>query len=184
MDEIQPTNRRTVLQRGLGFIAAAVGLELIDPGARAHAEIVKSGEQTGLTGGKVLRFHVTRWHTHAHAHRPGQLPGHNERMNRQGELLDPVTRQMSGEFFATCFCPTTSFGGPSGSGAGIEFHTFRLGTDTLFGMGAPGTLPGGAQMHAIVGGTGRFAGARGSYVVNPSSTKGKGEEVEIVITIN
>jgi hypothetical protein len=189
MDEIRPINRRTVLQRGLGFLAAALGLEVIDPRARAQAEILATppGEvpeiQSTTQAGKVLRFYAARWQAHPQGHKSGQLPSLSDRMDRQGELFDTFTKRKAGEFYATRFCPAASFGGPSSSGAGIELHTFRLGADTLFGMGSSSAQPSSPQLHAIVGGTGRFAGIKGSYLVKQDSVRGNGDVAEIVLTI-
>lgn len=189
MDEIQPINRRTVLQRGLGFLAAVLGLEVINPSAKAQAELLANPagdvpeSQSATQAGQVLRFYAARWQAHPQGRKPGQLPAWSERMDRQGDLFDTFTKQKAGEFYATRFCPAASFGGPSSSGAGIELHTFRLGTDTLFGMGSSSALPGGPQLHAIVGGTGRFAGIRGSYLVSQKSVSGNGDLAEIVLTI-
>jgi hypothetical protein len=47
---------------------------------------------------------------------------------------------------------------------GLEYHSFNLQKGTILGLGT-GT-GGGESMFAIVGGTGSYAGARGTYVAH------------------
>lgn len=101
-------------------------------------------------------------------------------MDRQGDLLDAPNGQKAGEFYATCFGQAASFGARPSKSPTVELHTFRLGTDTVFGMGSCSSVRGSQELHAIVGGTGRFAGMRGTYNVNQSGSQ---EYVEIVLTI-
>src|SRR5262245_50007166 len=106
MDEIRPINRRTVLQRGLGFLAAMLGLEVIDPRAKAQAEILASAAgdtpeiQSATQAGQVLRFYAARWQAHPQGNKLGQLPASSERLDRQGELFDTLTKRKAGEFYA------------------------------------------------------------------------------------
>ena len=183
MEETKAVNRRTVLQRGIGFLAAIAGLEVLEARANAQAEPAVPKPPNTTSKSQVLRFHGRHWQTHAHGHAPGQLPGSHERMNRHGDLLDPITQKKAGDYYASCFCPAASFGATSSSGAGVELHTLRLGEDTLFGMGSAPALSGGTQLHAIVGGTGQFAGARGSFLVTQKPVSQVGSDVEIVLTI-
>jgi len=64
----------------------------------------------------------------------------------------------------------------------MELHTFTFGEDTLYGMGSS-TSVGLGQVFAILGGTGRFTGARGSYVISPAAGDSKHDYTEINITI-
>ena len=110
-----------------------------------------------------------------------------ERGQRQvvfGELLDgPVGAAgvKVGEFYATCTCVNAPFGaGPLAAGF-VEHHSLNLGDGTLTGMG---TSHGEESTFAIVGGTGRYAGARGSYVARqlPVELGGDGT-AELVLTV-
>ena len=170
----KPTNRRTVLRRGLIFLAGAAGLQLADKEARAGHEPAPEG------GAKTLRFCARLRQAHQQGQRPGALPVWNGRTNTQGELLDAVSGKRVGAFYATAFCPEASFGGQANIGATIELHTFTLNDGMLFGMGSAAANAAGPQQHAILGGTGRFAGARGICVVSLGSTTGE-QTVELVI---
>ncbi len=177
MEQIQPINRRTLLQRGLVLLAGALGLEVVEPGSRAQAALVAQSD------GAPLRLYARRWQGHPHGLEAGELPASSGRLNRQGELLAAPNGEKIGEFQTTCFCQEGSFGACAAKGASIELQTFKLGEDTLFGMGCFNPTARTAQLQAIVGGTGRFAGARGSYRINRAAGKGSGDNVEIVLTI-
>jgi hypothetical protein len=170
----QPTNRRTLLHRGLIFLAGAAGLQLADKEVRAGTGPAPE------EGSKTLRFCARRWQAHSQGQRPGQLPARQGRTNTHGELLDAATGKKVGEFYATSFCPEASFGGQANIGAAIELQTFTFSDGILFGMGSAASGAAGPQHHAILGGTGRFAGARGICVVSPGSRTGE-ETVELVI---
>jgi hypothetical protein len=176
-ESIKPMNRRSLLQRGAVFIAGILGLEVVEPRSHAEEPLVPKGS------GQKLRLYARRWQTHAHGHEPGELPSGNGRLNRTGVLLTRPDGQKEGEFYATCFCPAAPFGGAHGAAGNIELHSFHLRTGSLFGIGSANPALGTSQLHAIVGGTGRFAGARGSYAVNRNSNTSNGDNVEIVITI-
>jgi hypothetical protein len=90
----------------------------------------------------------------------GQGPASGERTALSGELLDG-RGALLGEFFAS----QTAFGSPADHASGVpvvETHTFRLADGTIHGMGT--AAADGDSVFAIVGGTGRYLGARGSYV--------------------
>lgn len=100
---------------------------------------------------------------------------------RRCELLDGPDGARVGEFFASGFQLETAFGPLPAAPSNIELHTFRLGEDVLFGIGAP--VPRGRERtHAVLGGTGRFAGARGSYVERDVDGGARGR-VEFVVTL-
>ena len=54
----------------------------------------------------------------------------------------------------------------SGHGGEMHLHTFDLGDGMILGLGSGG-LEGSA--YAIVGGTGRYAGATGAYAIRPAN---------------
>jgi hypothetical protein len=75
-------------------------------------------------------------------------------------LLDRPGGVKIGEFFSALFALGSPFGTPDATQ--LEYHTFNLHDGTIIGLGTAGA--GGESEYAIVGGTGRFAGARGTYV--------------------
>lgn len=172
----QSNRRRTLLQRGLVAAAAALGLATGNRRASASAE-ESPPRAPRLEGGRTLRLYG-RGRTVASSGKSAA-----SRSLRRFELLDRPDGAPVGEFFATGFQLETAFGPLPAASSNVELHTFRLGEDTLFGMGAPSPR-GRERTHAVLGGTGRFAGARGSYVERDveGGAPGRGR-VEFVVTL-
>lgn len=160
--------RRTLLQRGLVLLTGALGVG-------AAARKVGSAEAPASKPDPTLRLHGRRG--------PAPPPGRSgERLVRYGELLDGPDGKRIGEFFTSGFCLETPFGPQAVAPSNLEFQTFQLPEGTLFGIGAAG--PGAERTLAILGGTGRYAAARGSYVERevPSATPGR-DAVEFVLSL-
>jgi hypothetical protein len=86
-----------------------------------------------------------------------------------------------GRFFTSGFCLETPFGPQAAAASNLEFQTFELDGGTLFGIGA--SAGGGERTLAVLGGTGRFAAVRGSYVEKEvPSAHGRGA-VEFVFSL-
>jgi hypothetical protein len=176
METEEKPKRRTLLQRGLVAIGAAIGVGAGLRRASAWADAGPDPRPPASEGGRTLRLHG-RGRTVATA---GKSAG--SRSLRRYELLDGPGGRPVGEFFASGFQLETPFGPQPAAASNIELHTFRLGEDTLFGIGAPAPR-GPERTHAILGGTGRFAGARGSYVEREvHGAPGRGR-VEFVVTL-
>jgi len=162
--------RRTLLQRGLMLLTGALGM-----GTVAHK--VEGAESPAPKTDPTLRLHGRRGQA------PSRLPGKSgERLVRYGELLDGPDGKRIGQFFTSGFCLETPFGPQPVAASNLEFQTFQLPEGTLFGIGAAG--PGAERTLAILGGTGRFSAARGSYVERevPSPTPGR-DAVEFVLSL-
>lgn len=105
------------------------------------------------------------------------------RVVRRLELLEAPDGAVVGEFIATSLGGGASFGAPAPQGACVELQTFRIGEDTLLGMGAEPARA-GERAYALLGGTGRFAGARGTCleraVGDGAATRG---QVEFLVTL-
>ena len=87
----------------------------------------------------------------------GDLPVEGERISVRGDLVDESDEPV-GEFFAAGFA--IGGGVHPAQGERIELHTFKLRDGTIIGSGAAGAV----GTFAILGGTGRYASARGTYV--------------------
>jgi len=162
--------RRTLLQRGLVLLTGAFG---VGAGARAAESTVAPAEEAGR-----ITFYGRRGQA------PSRLPGRSgARLVRSGEILDRPDGKRIGQFFASGFCMETPLGPEVAAPSNLEFQTFHLPEGTLFGIGAAGGR--GERTLAILGGTGRFAAARGSYVEREVGPAVPGREaVEFVLTIN
>lgn len=153
-DAIETSSRRNVLVRGLVLVGGAVGL-----GAARRAESAQAA--TSEAKGSELRLYGRNFHLHAPSHVRGQVPAGGDRHSGYGELLSKPGGKVVGHFTAAHLTHQSPFAAAASS---LEIHTFTLKTGTIHGLG---TVTRGAEGHfVILGGTGRFAGARGSYVAH------------------
>jgi hypothetical protein len=163
MDDRIDLSRREMLQRGLVLVAAGCGLA-------ASGELVPAiaGAATAPEKG-TFTVAGRDWRSSPSGRDPGAPPGHGERATLCGELLaEDGTR--AGTFRGTSFFVEGAFAGSED--AGLEFHTFSLPEGTIAGMGVAGA---GASAFTVVGGTGRYAGARGTYVGEQSPLEAGGD---------
>jgi hypothetical protein len=137
-DSTMETTRRGILGRGLMLLGGIAGLGAV--GARGGGDLVLYARN--LTGGRRL----------------GDLPRDGDRLSVRGDLLAQPDGEQVGEFHAAAF----ALGGAEhpAEGERLELHTFKLRDGSLFGTGTAGA----EGVFAVVGGTGHYAGARGTYV--------------------
>ncbi|HEX6351321.1 MAG TPA: hypothetical protein VF160_18250 [Candidatus Dormibacteraeota bacterium] len=145
--------RRSVLGRGalmLGSLAGALG-------ALTVGERIKSPPALPMV------LEGADWHLQAADLARGRPPKPGDRVTVYGRLLP------EGEFHATSIYLDTAV-----SGAVMEIHNFTLPEGTLVGIGA--ARPDLESAFTIVGGSGRYQGATGSYlaVQEPLETGGAG----------
>ncbi len=156
------TTRRTVLTRGLAVAAGALGASVAASGAVLGAVPTTSASTMTLIV-RDVRFRASGTTV-------GALHASREPASPHGTLVD-ATGQTVGSFSA---------GVLAGSGGGIAVQRFTLADGTILGMGSGGLQ--GAE-YAIVGGTGRYAGATGSYTSQlTSGERGKDAAFEINLT--
>jgi hypothetical protein len=177
-------SRRTILRTGvlaLGALAGAVGLaglgERIRTGSQPSLDRAIPGAATSF----VLRG--TDWHLSAPGLRRGDLPKRGDLVSVSGSLSYEGESAEAGSFAASVqHLDVPGNHGPFAP-AQLETHTFRLPDGTLVGMGT--TTLDGESVFAIIGGTGRFLGATGSYTAmqSPLETGGDGT-AEFRITIH
>jgi hypothetical protein len=140
--------RRNVLKRGLAFVGGLVGL-----GA--------AGEATARERrpGSTLVLHAQHLERFSADGRAGEASAAGQRLTARGRLTDKPDGDSVGDVYVT----TIELQGPAGPSkdARLESHTFRLRDGTIVGSGTAGAT--GGEL-AILGGTGRYAGARGSYI--------------------
>jgi hypothetical protein len=143
---MSPATRRGALGRGLLVLGGLVGLGAAS--AAAHPE----------DGSLVLYARIVD--DGVRGQRPGALPHRGDRLTLRAELLDDPDGDPVGELHGAGF----ALNGPGAHAETerLELHTFRLRDGTIVGSGTSGPLAG---EFAILGGTGRYAGARGTYRV-------------------
>jgi hypothetical protein len=148
---IPASGRRTVLKRGV-FAAAA---------AAAAALAIRPQEQrpalatVPIGAGQTIQLFGRGWHADTNT-----VPSKGDSYSVYGELLTSPEGDKCGEFYAACLAIDSPFQ-VTGEGVGsLEIHTLVLAGGSIVAMGAGGGVE---RSFAIVGGTGKYTGARGSY---------------------
>ncbi len=142
-------SRRTMLKGGLLAVAGAAGW-----GAGGLTSGGSSAPAASATASS-LRLHGARLKQATTGEpEPGRLSAH-------GELVDPSGGRL-GSFSSTRLAVPAS---PGSEIPGAEFQIFELHDGAIFGLGTP-RADGTKATYAIVGGTGRYSGAAGSYVAD------------------
>jgi hypothetical protein len=169
--------RRSILKSGALMLAGVMGLGGVGAGTVAEAATTEGGGG----GTTTLTLYGRQWQMYTPDRRAGAVPVKGDRVAMYGEFLDAVGGQKVGEFYANGICLDAPFGVNPFAAGNIEMHTLNLDGGTIIGMGSASA---GENEYAIVGGTGRFLGARGSYVArqSPWGLGGDGT-AEFVITL-
>lgn len=148
------TTRRAMLSRAGLLTLGAFGLGAAS-GTAATREVAEDGAPKAMKAPRRrtrrLTLRATGVHFTGGTVKPGRIATRDDVAAPFGTLRDRRDRRIGG--FHAAALP--------GSGGQLEFHRFELETGTILGMGSGGLSGGG---FAVVGGTGRFAGATGSYV--------------------
>lgn len=162
MEHVQTAPRRRFLKRGVGLLGGAVGLGLISRGVGPI-----SGASAG-SGNLSLSLNGRDWRLTYPDRQRGVLPQPGERSASFGQLFSNSDGAKVGEFYASSFAFSSPFGPGESAAAAMEMHHFNLADGTIVGMGTLGGFHDVKSVHAIIGGTGRYEGASGSYVARQS----------------
>ena len=149
-------SRRSLIGRGFVGLAAALGL-----GAGAGVTAAKRSGGGGEP--HTLRLDGRGWTLTTPGHRTGERVQPGDRSTVHGQLL--AGDRVVGSFIGSRLAAPSQSGGLDAD-ASLELHTFTLEGGTILGMGS--ALP-GAGTFAIVGGSGTYANARGSYTAEQQS---------------
>jgi hypothetical protein len=139
-------NRRSLLKKALVAAAGAVGVGAL--AKDAHSQI-----GLPLNGNREIRLYGRSWRLETAGRRPGEAIQPGDHGAVYGDLLDGRSGKVVGRFHGSRLALQAH--------AGVEVHTFVLPGGTLVGLG---TSLLGEAVFAVVGGTGSYAGAKGSYV--------------------
>ncbi len=163
--------RRNFLKRTAIMLAAALGGVLAGRSNKASAAFDLDPDNASVR----FTLYGLRWHHYSPGRRRGQAPSKGDQVAIYGELLDGSSRAKVGEFYSSGL----HLGEPLGPGpfaaTSLETHTFTLADGTVVGMGVAAG-PARTSTFAVVGGTGRYTGVRGSYrtVQHPQEHGGDG----------
>jgi hypothetical protein len=166
-----PTPRRTLLQRGLALLGGALGVGAVGGEVHARAETGARAQTLQLLGRRRTTARLAGAARDAHPHAVSS-----------GDLLDATGNETIGSFHTNGFCLETRLGSPIPSDSNIAFQTFVLADGSLFGLGA-GPSPAGDRTCAVLGGTGRYAGAQGTYLERVPSRPAGRDAVEFIFTL-
>ena len=184
MEGIPDSPRRRVLKRGAVLVGGLAGFGLL---SRATTEAV-TGVRAPESGALAFTIHGRNWQTTYPDRRRGVLPSPGERSTTFGQLFARAADAAGkvGEFYASAFAFGAPFGPSAVSAASMEMHQFNLADGTIVVMGTVASLTGGESVHAIIGGTGRYEGASGSYTARQSPVELGGDgtaEFSFTITL-
>ena len=146
------TNRRDALKGGIALVGAAAGL-------------AAAGTAANAAENKSLVVYGRGWRIASQDLERGALPSAGLRMLSRGEIVDKAQRgRKIGNFFATYYRLNPHNKVAADEPGSLELHTFVFSDGTIVGSGISSAGSPSEGVFAITGGTGRFLGARGSYV--------------------
>src|SRR5262245_19552288 len=145
------SSRRGLLGRGLLVAAGVVGLG----GAVRHSSPEAEAVQPSSTELKLYGRHLQ---LHAPARKAGELPQKGDRHSAYAELLARPDGTAVGSFSAA----RMALDSPFATASSLEIHTFDLDGGTIHGLGS--ALRGEDGQFLVLGGTGKFTGATGTYL--------------------
>jgi hypothetical protein len=159
--------RRTLLQRGLAFVGGGAALAI---GARWQ----RTEPSTAAAAPAALTFYARKG--------PPAPTAGDGRLVAAGELYDAPGGTAVGAFYANSFCVGAPFEAHPGAATNLQFQVLQLPEGTLFTMSG-GDGGGETTLHAIVGGTSRYAGARGSCVEQPAVETDAPGTIKFTVTL-
>src|SRR5512139_1059909 len=172
MAEARSTQRRRLLKRGAFFLGGALGL-----GLTGKAGLDAAGSQGASVGGALsMKVHGAGWRLTYPDRRRGVVPQPGDRSSSFGQLFTAPAGDKIGEFYASSFQFGSPFGASDVAASAMETHQFNFRDGSIIGIGTLCDLCGSQSVHAIIGGTGRYEGASGSYTArqNPIELGGDG----------
>jgi hypothetical protein len=107
-----------------------------------------------------LSLYGRNFHLRSPGRRAGAVPLPGEQGVAYGELLSSAEGEKVGEFRGGFLTLGMPFGAGAHAPGSLEQHVFNLENGTIIGLGSATV---GEGSFAIVGGTGSYAGVRGTY---------------------
>jgi hypothetical protein len=155
-------NRREALKQGFALLGAAVGIGVARKSLAASPDTPSDARQSKLVHARGLRISSQDL-------RRGELPPAGIRMLARAEIVaDASGKQKVGDFFASYFQINPPGKVAEHEPGSIEQHTFVFPEGTILGSGVAPSGRESEGQFAIIGGTGRYLGARGSYTARQS----------------
>jgi hypothetical protein len=177
-------SRRDMLKSSLALAAGAVGLgaagrAMRHEGPSATTPATRSTKQPSGT----LTLLGRGWHAVREDRGVGEHEAAGARTHVSGELTD-VGGNRLGEFYGSATHLDAPFDEDGFAGTTVQTHSFRLSDGTIHGMGTMAQGQEGESVFAVVGGTGRYHGVRGSYVARQQPVEFGGDgSAEFTLTL-
>ena len=153
-------SRRGLLGRGLLLVAGAIGVGAGATGAKLATDRDERAAAPRGAGTEQLRLSGRNWLLQTPERKPGERLVAGDRGTVYGDLLDE-NGNPAGRFYGSRMAVQSELGGATSADGSLELHTFQLAGGTLLGVGS---MIAGESIFSITGGTGRYAGMRGTYV--------------------
>jgi hypothetical protein len=163
--------RRGALKSGVALLAGAVGLEVVGRTRDAAAEPLPLPLPAASRTATTVTLHARHLRAVPVGGRPGMPVENGARLTLLADLVDArgaAVGSLTGLSHCTA-APLSSDDSPVGA---VEMHTLTLRDGTILAMGTAPAVAWGTGAFAVVGGTGRYAGATGSYVAEQQTDAG------------
>jgi hypothetical protein len=147
-DGVPQVGRRSILTRGLAGLAAGFAFFA----SRSDSRPTNIAPARGSA--RMQELYGRGWQAQSGDLKFGELPRAGDRYAVYGDIFDAPAGQKIGDFSSANFTL-------AGHGNTVEVHTLNLATGSIVGIGSGS---GAKRTYAIVGGTGAYTGARGSYL--------------------
>jgi hypothetical protein len=155
--------RRSALRSGVALLAGAVGLEVVGRSRAGEVPAPPPPLPGVARTATTLTLHARHLRAVPAGGRPGGPVENGARLTLFADLVDgagSVIGSLTGVSHCTA-APLSSDDSPVGA---LEMHTLSLRDGTIVAMGTAPAVAWGTGTFAVVGGTGRYAGATGSGV--------------------
>jgi hypothetical protein len=156
--------RRGALKSGVAFLAGAVGLEVVSRARGDAAASPSAAPPPPATTATTLVLQARGLRALPMGGRPGAPVERGERLTLHADLLDGAGGGPAGTLTGVSHCTASPLSSDQSPVGAVEMHTLALHDGTIFAMGTSPAVAAGTAAFAVVGGTGRYAGARGSYL--------------------
>ncbi|HET6795253.1 MAG TPA: dirigent protein [Acidimicrobiales bacterium] len=157
-------SRRTLIKSGLATVAGALGI-----GAAARLTEAATGSGGAAPAStRTLSLHGASWRVTSPARQAGEFPDSGEQMLVTGDLYDRAGGDKVGEFYATYLAVAAPGRAAPDGAASLQLHTVALAGGTILGSGTATPGHDTVDEFAVIGGTGEYANARGTYTARQS----------------
>jgi len=155
--------RRGALRGGVALLAGAVGLEVAGRSREGHAATLPLPNPGATRSATTLTLEARHLRAVPVGGRPGMPLESGARLTLFADLVD-ATGAAVGRLTGVSHCTASQLSSDDSPVGAVEMHTLTLRDGTILAMGTAPAVAWGTGAFAVVGGTGRYAGATGSYV--------------------